>query len=151
MNGTQAITACALIWQDFDGVKKAFVPKRADTKKFLPGVYNLPGGHVEYGEDIVEALKREYVEEFGMRISVGDPFAAFTYMNDSKATHSAEVIYFARFVDGVENMKMDPDDHSTYKWVSLEEVALLEPITPEEKAILKKGLEILNGHAHNFG
>ena len=63
-DGTQAITACALVWHEFDGVKKAFVPKRADTKKFLPGVYNLPGGHVEYGEDIVEALKREYLEEF---------------------------------------------------------------------------------------
>ena len=48
------------------------------TKKFLPGLYELPGGHIEYGENIVEGLKREVLEELGMRISVGDAFTHWT-------------------------------------------------------------------------
>ncbi|MDP3883136.1 MAG: hypothetical protein Q8Q48_03725 [Candidatus Staskawiczbacteria bacterium] len=44
--GQQVITACAFIHHNFDGVEKLFMPRRADTKKFLPGVYELPGGHI---------------------------------------------------------------------------------------------------------
>ncbi len=64
--GQQAITACAFIHQQFDGIEKLFWAKRADTKKFLPGVYELPGGHIDFGEDIVEGLRREIKEEFGL-------------------------------------------------------------------------------------
>jgi len=46
-HSTQVITACAFIHHTFDGVEKVFLPKRAETKKFLPGVYELPGGHIE--------------------------------------------------------------------------------------------------------
>ncbi len=42
--GEQVITACAFIHHSFDGVTKVFLPKRAATKKFLPGVHELPGG-----------------------------------------------------------------------------------------------------------
>lgn len=57
--GQQVITACAFIHQQFDGVEKLFWPKRADTKKFLPGVYELPGGHIGFGEELVQGLMRE--------------------------------------------------------------------------------------------
>ena len=75
--GKQVITACAFIHHNFDGVEKVFLPKRADTKKFLPGVYELPGGHIDFGEELVEGLKREIEEEFDIQINVGDPFYAF--------------------------------------------------------------------------
>jgi 8-oxo-dGTP diphosphatase len=147
--GKQVITACALIHHDFDGVIKAFLPKRAATKKFLPGVFEMPGGHIDYGEALVDGLKREIMEELGMNISVGDPFAAFTYMNDIKRSHSVEIIYFAKFTDPIEMIKLDPEDHSEYIWVSLEEIEKAR--TPGKNAddnefiALKHGLELLNG------
>src|SRR5581483_2945489 len=116
--GHQVITACAFIHHNFNGVEKVFLPKRAATKKFLPDVYELPGGHVDFGEDIVEGLKREINEEFGMSISVGDPFAAFTYKNKIKGSHSIEVIYFATFISDIKKLKINPEDHSTYGWFS---------------------------------
>ena len=61
-HGQQVITACAFIHRSIDGVEKVFLPKRADTKKFLPGKYEIPGGHIDYGEDIEEGLKREIQE-----------------------------------------------------------------------------------------
>jgi 8-oxo-dGTP pyrophosphatase MutT (NUDIX family) len=80
--GAQVITACAFIHREVDGVRQVFLPKRAATKKFLPGVFELPGGHIDYGEDIVDGLKREIREELGIAISVGDPFATFRPWND---------------------------------------------------------------------
>src|SRR5579871_290535 len=84
----QVITATAFIHQVFDGIEKVLLPQRAHTKKFFPGVYELPGGHMDFGEDTVEGLKREVREELGVEISVGDPFHVFMYMNDVKGSHS---------------------------------------------------------------
>lgn len=121
-HGQQAISVCAFIHQDFDGVTKVFLPKRAATKKFLPGIYELPGGHVDFGEDLIPALKREIQEEFGMTITVGEPFAAFTYQNMVKGCHTVEIIYFATFAEPFEHIRLNPEDHSMFKWFSRGEV-----------------------------
>ena len=120
--GQQVITACAFIHHTFDGIIKVFLPKRASTKKFLPNVYELPGGHIDFGEDLVAGLKREIHEEFAMNITIGDPFAAFTYINQIKGSHSIEVIFLAQFTDPIENITLNPDDHSEYGWFTLEEI-----------------------------
>ena len=147
--GQQVITACAFIHHNFDGIEKLFVPKRADTKKFLPGVFELPGGHIEFGEDPVEGLKREILEEFGMHIFVGDPFYTFTYTNDIKGSHSIEVIYFAVFEDEIAKIHLDPADHSQFLWITQDELSQTTSEAkgesdPEIKAI-KRGFEILHG------
>jgi len=147
--GQQVITVCAFIHKQIDGIEHVFMPKRASTKKFLPDVFELPGGHVDYGEELVTALKREVHEEFGMNIDCGDPFAAFTYVNDVKQSHSIEVIYFARFTDNDKDIKLNPDDHSEYRWVSNDN---LDDIYTENKGVddiefqkLRRGFELLNG------
>ncbi len=114
--GQQVFTACAFIWHEFDGVNKVFLPKRADTKKFLPEVYELPGGHIDFGEELKDGLAREIMEEFGMHIEIGELLDVFTYMNEVKKSHSIEVIYFAQFTDPIENILLHPEDHSTYGW-----------------------------------
>lgn len=147
--GQQVITACALIHHNFDGVIKVFLPKRAATKKFLPNVFELPGGHINYGEDLTAGLAREIDEELHMKISVGDPFACFTYVNDIKRSHSIEVIYFAQFTDPISNITLNPEDHSEYIWVSKDE--LHQAYTAQkgqndiEFVYLIKGLELLAG------
>lgn len=121
-HGQQVITACAFIYHEFDDGLKVFLPRRADTKKFLPGVYELPGGHIDYGEDIEAGVKREVMEEFGQEIVLGAPYAAFTYINEVKGSHSVEVVYFARFANGATEVVCNPEDHSGYKWFSEEDV-----------------------------
>lgn len=152
-HGQQVITVCALIHKDFGGVEKIFLPKRADTKKFLPGVFELPGGHVEFGEDLVAGLKREIFEEFQMNITVGDPFAAFTYTNHIKGSHSIEVIYFAEFIDGGE-VVLHPEDHSMYLWVSEDELSSVYSEDKGENDIefqkIQKGFELLSGNSPQF-
>lgn len=152
--GQQVITVSAFIHANFDGIEKVFLPKRADTKKFLPGVYELPGGHIDYGEDIVEGLKREIKEELNMDIRVGDPYAAFTYTNAIKGSHSIEVIYFAQFTDPIENVPINPEDHSAYEWIAENEI---ERIYTENKRgndpeiqAMRKGFALLRGEKNSF-
>jgi len=149
--GQQVISVCAFIHHNFNGVEKLFMPKRAATKKFMPDVFEIPGGHVDYGEDIVEGLKREIKEELEMTVTVGDPFAAFTYLNEVKGSHSIEVIYFATFNEPVENIKTNPEDHSEFKWFSEEEFEDMlsegKPADGQEVPYIKKGFAILRGES----
>ena len=137
--GQQVITACAFIHHNFDGVEKVFLPKRAATKKFLPNLYELVGGHIGFGEDLVVGLRREIQEEIGREVTIGDPFAAFTYLNEVKGSHSVEVIYFAQFIGPIDNIALNPEDHSGYMWMTKEDVvAHRNEIVPESQV----------GHAH---
>ncbi len=159
----QVITVCAFIHHEFDDVLKVFLPKRATTKKFLPGIYELPGGHVDFGEDLIAGLKREVMEELGMTINVGDPFAAFTYQNLIKGSHTVEVIYFATFIEPIERIRINTEDHESYQWFSETEVKAhperliptqhvtqLTDEDPEYLAVLR-GFELLRTSKLNFG
>ena len=152
--GQQVITACAFIHQKFDGIDKVFLGKRAATKKLLPGVFELPGGHIDFAEDIVTGLRREITEELGASIEVGDPFSAFDYKNDIKGSHSIEVIYFARFVSDIKKIELNPADHSEFGWFAESELTkVYSPQKgaddPEFKAI-KTGFRLLAGGSINF-
>lgn len=150
-HGQQVMSACAFLHHDFDGVVKVFLPKRADTKKFLPGVYELPGGHIDYGEELVDGLKREIKEELEMDVSIGDPFAVFTYLNEVKGSHTIEVVYFAKFVGSIDEIKLHPEDHSSYAWMSREDVmAISDEISLEEYTNILKGFDLLENSKINF-
>lgn len=155
-HGKQVVTACALIHHVFDGVTKVFMLKRAETKKFLPGVYEIPGGHIDFGEELVPGLKREVLEELNMNISVGDAFTAFDYHNPIKGSHSFQITYFAQFTDPIENITLHPEDHSEFSWFSYDELdAQADSLKPEglndiELICIKKGLKLLVGEQLSF-
>lgn len=131
---SQAITACAFI---YNSEKRLFLPKRAATKKFLPNKFELPGGHIEFGETIEEGLSREIQEEFNMKIILGRPFHAFSYLSNGDSVHNIEVDYFATLKNPHQEITLNPEDHSEYRWVTEEEVkTLMDPADQELLAIL---------------
>jgi 8-oxo-dGTP diphosphatase len=141
MNQQQKITACAFLHKD----GKLFIAKRADTKQFLPGKYELPGGHIEFGEAMEQGLQREFEEEFEVKVTVGEPFHVFTYNRekDGVALHVVEVVYFVELADEQQEIKLHPEDHSEYQWISASEVnTYLNPDDEETKAV-RKGFKLL--------
>jgi 8-oxo-dGTP diphosphatase len=148
--GKQVITACAFIHDVVDGEIKVFRAKRAESKKFLPGLFELPGGHIDFGENIVEGLKREVLEETGMHISVGDAFYAFDYINEIKGSHFLEIVFFAKFLDPIENIKLEPEDHSEWRWMNEEDVRRF-PTTDSELAAVLRGFALLKTGKLNLG
>lgn len=153
-HGQQVITACAFIHRKFDGVEKVFMPRRATTKKFMPDIYELPGGHIEFNENIVAGLKREIMEELGMRVKIGDPFAVFDYSNHIKGAHSVEIIYFATFEDPIENITTNPEDHSEFAWFAEDELHKIvgpsKPADDGENLAVKQGFKLLKGGKLDF-
>ncbi len=151
--GQQVVTVCAFIHRIVDGEEKVFLPKRAATKKFLPGVYELPGAHVDFGEDPVAGLKREINEEFGVEIEVGDPFFVFSYVNEIKKSHSFEIIYFAKLKSNPEDIKLNPGDHTDCIWVTEEDLPVAYSETKRADDIefeaVRKGFALLRGEPLN--
>ena len=82
--GRQVITACAVIYREGSNGYEIMVARRALTKKFLPGKFELPGGYIEFGETLVDGLRRELKEELGIDVVVRDTVGAFTYVNEVK-------------------------------------------------------------------
>lgn len=151
--GQQVIVACAFIHHNFDGVEKVFLAQRATTKKFFPGVYEIAGGHIDFGEDIVAGLKREVREELGKEIAVGDPFSVFTYMNEVKGAHAVEIAYFAEFVGELDDAHINPDDHMAAGWFSEDEFDTFTvnraPDDPEIK-VMRRAFALLRGEPLKF-
>jgi 8-oxo-dGTP pyrophosphatase MutT (NUDIX family) len=46
---------------------------RSRDRKWYPNVWDLPGGHVEPGESLAQALKRELFEELGVTLAALSP------------------------------------------------------------------------------
>ncbi|NYG47918.1 8-oxo-dGTP pyrophosphatase MutT (NUDIX family) [Bradyrhizobium sp. IAR9] len=65
MASKKQIVASALIP---DSLGRIFVQKRTMTRRLFPGCWDLVGGHVDEGEDVLAALNREIEEETGWKL-----------------------------------------------------------------------------------
>lgn len=152
--GQQVITACAVINKVIEGEPSILVAKRAETKKFLPGKFELPGGHIDFGESPEDGLKRELKEELDYDVTIGGLFSAFTYVNEIKGSHSVELLYFAQPTDG-SFPTVNSDDHSEILWVNKDSISIVEEVNgseDQELPYLKHALRLLNGlESINFG
>ncbi|MFH2052072.1 MAG: NUDIX hydrolase [bacterium] len=59
------------------------------------GSYALPGGFVEYGEDIADAILREIAEETGLRGVAFTQFRAFGSPGRDPRGHTVSIVYTA--------------------------------------------------------
>lgn len=139
MKKYQAITACAFLHKN----GKLFIAKRADTKKFLPGKYELVGGHIDFGETIEEGLKREIAEELKMDVIIENPYHAFTYISENGNKHSVEIDYFARMKNPEQEITPNPKDHSGYRWIGANEIDEYFEDGDAEKIAVQKGFQLL--------
>ena len=116
----------------------------------MPNVFELPGGHVEFGEDIVEGLKREILEELGVRIKVGDPFSVHEYVSEVTGRHTVEIVHFAALEDAAASIRLNPSDHASILWADTAVLDAVEPMTVPERRHAAKGLNLLNGGTLSF-
>ena len=113
----QVVVVAALIERE----GKILLARRAEGKKIAPGLHHLPGGHVEYGEQPAEALRRELDEEFGVSAGVGEPLAAFAYLT-GEGVHTVAILYRVvvsgpiklKTADNVEVVWVRPDEYAGF-------------------------------------
>ena len=94
---------------------------RTAGRRWYPGVWDLPGGHVEVGESELDALRRELQEEVGVTATeVGStPLARLD---------GADLRLGIWHVRGWSGRPVDrcPEEHDELRWVTADELAGLE-------------------------
>lgn len=96
------------------------IVKRNKNDNLYPNSWEFPGGHLEYGETLKDALKRELKEEIGFNCEF-EPIITNYY--DEIINENNELIHKIEidFVINVNHLKINIDlsnEHSDYKWVT---------------------------------
>ncbi|MDR2020682.1 MAG: (deoxy)nucleoside triphosphate pyrophosphohydrolase [Treponema sp.] len=86
----------------------------------LGGKWEFPGGKVEQGESDEEALRREYLEEFGVLVQTG-PFLGSASFEHHGRTHIVNA-YRVRLPGG----DLTLHEHIRWRWADLEEIKTLD-------------------------
>lgn len=148
----QRVIVAGAFMHEYAGVRKILLVRRAKTKQFLPGAYELPGGHVAFGEDIVSGLKRNIAEKLHVHITVGDPFAVFSYVNTARMAHSVKVVYFTRLLGQPESIALDSQDYSSCRWLALDELHMAVWLQNRaEFAAAARAFTLFGGQSLSFG
>jgi ADP-ribose pyrophosphatase YjhB (NUDIX family) len=89
------------------------------------GLWSIPGGKLEHGEYIEDALKREVKEETGIEIAVDKLVGVFEVLgNWGGDDHYVILDYLATSADASEPVA--GDDAEEARWVPLDEVPTLD-------------------------
>ncbi|MFV0412006.1 MAG: NUDIX domain-containing protein, partial [Oscillospiraceae bacterium] len=58
---------------------RALLVRRSPSAHYSPGLWEYPGGKIEFGETLQQALEREISEETGLNATVGQLLYATTF------------------------------------------------------------------------
>jgi 8-oxo-dGTP diphosphatase len=87
-----------------------------------------PGGGVEFGETIEEALKREFLEEANLQIEKVEFLSVYEFIQ--KPLHAVELFYSVKIVAGDLKTGKDPEMYrqilKEVKWLAINEIKLLK-------------------------
>ena len=118
---------------------RALIVKRAHEPR--KGEWSLPGGIVELGETLVEALKRELKEETGLDVEVGDVVEVFDRVHrlDGRIQyHFVIVDYVCRPIGGTLRAADDAEDAV---WVTADEIERYG-VNEFATRVMRRGLEM---------
>ena len=124
MNGTQniipvrqkkdSIPHLVVVAAAIQSKGKTLISQRP-PKKLMAGMWEFPGGKVEIGERLEQALVREIREELNVTVQVGQNIGVYehAYTHFSVSVHA----FYCQKLSG----KLKALDQQAYKWVELEE------------------------------
>ncbi len=82
------------------------------------GCWSLPGGKVDFGERVEDAIRREIAEELGVTIVLERPLV-LVEMIGLEDQHWISPVHLARIVAG-EPCNREPEKHAGVMWADLE-------------------------------
>ena len=88
-----------------DDQGRLFLARRGPQAKNERGLWEFPGGSVEFGERLADALKREMREEYGVEIAVGELLDVVDHLLPAEGQHWVSPTFICRIISGVPTIR----------------------------------------------
>lgn len=98
-----------------DDAGRLFLARRGPLAKNERGLWEFPGGAVEFGERLADALRREIREEYGIEIAVGELLDVADHILTAEGQHWVSPSYLCRIVSGTPSIR-EPGKCSAIAW-----------------------------------
>ncbi|MEM6801037.1 MAG: NUDIX domain-containing protein [Bacteroidota bacterium] len=120
----------------------------SDEFRFGRKMTKLPGGGLEFGEGIADALRREWMEELQTKIEVGEVLYVNPFLQISSFNPKDQVIclYFRVYLleslqvemsERAYDFPLNGEDQQSFRWKKLVEISEEDFTFPIDKAALK--------------
>lgn len=116
-----------------DDAGRVFMARRARRATNEAGTWEFPGGTVNFGERLQDAVCREFYEEYGIRIEVTGSLGAFDHILEQERQHWVAVTYLARIASGTPTIR-EPAKCSQIGWFHFD--TLPDPLSEISRANL---------------
>lgn len=103
----------------FNDRGQVFLSQRGPKAKNERGTWEFPGGGVNFGETLADAIRREFLEEYGMVIEVEALLGVDDHILPDEGQHWVSPTFIARHVSG-EPRIMEPEKCAAIGWFALE-------------------------------
>jgi mutator protein MutT len=113
--------ACCLV---FDDTGRTLLLRR-HPENLGGGRWGFPGGRVEPGETAKEAALRELEEETGLKANKARSLGEHQINMPHGTVHNSS---FEVTVKGDEKVKLNPDEHTSYRWFYPQELVSLKDV-----------------------
>lgn len=124
----------AIIKQD----QRVLLLKRLGGTEEYRGLYELPGGKLDFYEEPLEALRREVLEETGAQLETTQLYDVQSVIDNVHEKQYIIIVYIATIKPRSEIILSN--EHSKYTWKKLSEIQLNE-INDITKTVLKLQIE----------
>ena len=118
------VSAGAMI---FNEKGELFLAKRSQNTKNEKGFWETPGGSVDFGETLKQAVKREIKEEYGIEIDIVEQFPAADHIIPKENQHWVATTFLAKIRKNQVPKILEPDKCDEIGWFNLSK--LPEPLS----------------------
>jgi ribonuclease HI len=130
----QTLTCRAIIKQD----QKVLLLRRAAGNPLYRGLFELPGGKVDFGEDPRGALQREISEEIGRDVETLQLFDVHSELDVNDLQHQYIVLVFLVSLKPETTIELSAE-HDKYVWKKMSQIQLNE-LTETTRLALQLGV-----------
>jgi len=123
-----------------DETGRLFLAERGPKAKNERGLWEFPGGGVEFGETLRDALAREIREEYGITIEVGELLTVTDHILPDEGQHWVSPSYICRILAGTPTI-LEPEKCSAIGWFTLDTLpAALTVVTQHDLELYRARL-----------
>lgn len=130
------IGVALVIWQDER--KELLLLGLGHSAQNRNEIYAVPGGHWESGETLVQAVKREAMEEAGIEIKGVRLISVYEFFNPEKNKSYVSIGFEGILFEGTPTV-MEPQNKANWGWYRPEE-AVKVPLFVPDKVLIERAI-----------